>query len=113
VVPEAAECVALALGRRAGAAGSTEWVGGVGVQERGPLPIGDDSRGQFGDLGGEVVGDGVDDVQGLAGFGEAELAVAGVPDLDPLTFLGQAADMVLSQTTLVTTRRKVVAKEPS
>ena len=44
-----------------------------------------------GDLGGEVVGQGVHHRQRLAGFGELGLGVAGVLDLVLLTRLGQGA----------------------
>jgi len=44
--------------------------GGVRVQERRPLPVGDRGPGQLGDFGGEVGGDGVHDRQRLAGLAQ-------------------------------------------
>jgi hypothetical protein len=59
----------------------------MSVEERCPLPIRDRGRGELGDLGGEVVGDGVDDGQRLAGLGQPDPGVAGVADLDALAGL--------------------------
>jgi hypothetical protein len=86
------------------------------VRERGEGLAGDGGPaelGDLGDLGLEVGGQGVHHLQRLAGVADPGAGVPAVLDLVLLAQFGQGSSRVLSHTTSVTVRLKVVAMEPS